>query len=316
MSDSVSSSVSDPAPAVADPDFWSRHVFVLFSSDAIHRGVHTDMVARLRKEGFPPVAARALHADPELIDDLYADLIAGQWQTWRYRLVDAVLTLGPAMALICRYEGATGAGSGGGAHDLLALRKGYQHPEQAEHGTLRRDFGAVNSIVGLMHSSDGPMESEREAAIFGLTAADAAADPEAAAAEIDYLCQVVTPHTPERRDFDQVLATVRTRVVASLWEGLPGEVRDGLRERFPETARLGDVGAGAELAALLAGHAPEPLLAFLACEFEPSAADVMRMSVAEQALRGTGVVLDGWERVVLESSLHFQPLRASRQPVR
>ncbi|MGW2491379.1 nucleoside-diphosphate kinase [Streptomyces sp. NPDC001606] len=300
-----------------DSDFWSRHVFVLLSSDAPYRSVHTDMVKRLRKEGFPPVAARALHADPELIDDLYADLIAGQWQTWRYRLVDAVLALGPAMALICRYEGDTGPGpDGGGAHDLLALRKGYQHPEQAEHGTLRRDFGAINSIVGLMHSSDGPVESEREAAIFGLTAADAAADPEAAAAEIDYLCQVITPHTPEHRDFDQVLAAVRTRVLAALWQDLPLDVRHRVRDRFPETARLGDVGAGAELAALLAGHAPEPLLPFLACEFEPSAAGDMRMSVAEQALRTTGVVLDAWERVVLESSLHFQPLRASRQAVR
>ncbi|MFF7361537.1 nucleoside-diphosphate kinase [Streptomyces sp. NPDC008125] len=298
-----------------DSDFWSRHVFVLFSSDAVYRGVHADMVKRLRKEGFPPVAARALHADPELIDDLYADLIAGQWQTWRYRLVDAVLTLGPAIALICRYEGNAGSRPDDSAHDVLARRKGYQHPEQAEHGTLRRDFGAVNSIVGLMHSSDGPVESAREAAIFGLTAADAAADPEVAATEIDYLCQVITPHTPEHRDFDQVLAAVRTRVVAALWEGLPVQVRHRVRDRFPETARLGDVGAGGELAALLAGHAAEPLRSFLSCEFEPSAAGGTRMSVADQVLRGSGVVLDAWERVVLESSLHFQPLRASRQAV-
>jgi nucleoside diphosphate kinase len=302
---------------VPDSDFWSRHVFVLLSSDAPYRAVHTDMIERLRKEGFPPVAARALNADPELIDDLYADLIAGQWQTWRYRLVDAVLALGPAVALICRYEKGAGPGpDGGGAHDVLARRKGYQHPEQAEPGTLRRDFGAVNSVVGLMHSSDGPAESEREAAVFGLTAADAAADPRAAAAGIDYLCRLITPHTPEHRDFDQVLAAVRTRVVAALWEDLPPAVRDRVRDRFPQTARLGDVGAGTELAALLAGHAPEPLLPVLACEFEPSAVGGMRMSVAEQALRATGVVLDAWERVVLESSLHFPPLRASRQAVR
>ncbi|MFF8784450.1 nucleoside-diphosphate kinase [Streptomyces sp. NPDC015125] len=290
------------------PDFWSRHVFVLFSSDALYRGVHGEMVARLRKEGFPPVAARPLHADPELIDDLYADLIAGQWQTWRYRLVDAVLALGPAMALICRYEG-----NADNAHEALARRKGYQHPERAEPGTLRRDFGAVNSIVGLMHSSDGPVESEREAAVFGLTAADAAADPEAAAAAIDYLCEITTPHAPERRDFDQVLASLRTRVVASLWEYLPGAVQQDVRARFPERSGLGRVGAGSDLASLLTGHAPDALLALLRCDFEPDAADAMRMSVADKALRTTGVVLDDWERVVLESSLHFPPLRASRQ---
>jgi nucleoside diphosphate kinase len=282
--------------------FWSTHVFVLLSPDAAYRGVHGDLVERLRKEGFPPVAARVVHAYPELVDELYADLIAGQWQTWRYRLVDASLGLGPAVGLICRHTG------DGDPHDLLAARKGNQHPEQAKPGTIRRDLGAVNSIVGLMHSSDGPVESQREAAIFGLTPADAADDPDG----IDYLCQLVAPATPETRDFEQVLAAVRTRLLAVLWAELPAGVRRQLRDRFPRTGALGGIGAGEALADLLDGLVPPALLTTVRCEFEPHWRDRLRIGQAEQALRRHDVVLDRWERLVLESSLHFRPLRASR----
>jgi nucleoside diphosphate kinase len=291
---------------VTAADFWHRHVFVLLSSDAAYRGLHGELVGRLRKEGFPPVAARVINAHPELVDDLYADLIAGQWQTWRYRLVDAVLALGPAMALICRYDG-----DGDAPHELLAERKGYQHPEQAEPGTLRRDFGAINSIVGLMHSSDGPAESQREAAVFGLLPCQVTEDPDRAA-EIDYLCQLTTPHAPERRDFDDVLAAVRIRIVASIWDSLDSGTRAGIRASFPHAPGMGVVAAGGRLAELLDGQVPAELLEIIRCEFEPPWRDSMRMGSVENVLRRGGVMLDQWERLVLESSLHFPPLRVSR----
>jgi nucleoside diphosphate kinase len=293
---------------VTTTDFWDRHIFVLLGSDAIHRGLHGALVARLRAEGFPPVAATMLTVHPELIDDLYADLIAGQWQTWRYRLVDAVLALGPAMALICRYSGHAGDRD---PHELMAERKGYQHPERALPGTLRRDFGAVNSIVGLMHSSDGPAESRREAAIFGLGPVAVRAGP-GCGAQLDYLCRLTTPHTPERRDFDQVLAAVRTRIVAAAWDQLSDDVRAGIRAAFPDASGLGAAGAGDVLAGLLADQLPADLRAVLSCEFEPSERERTRMGTVQDVLRRWGVTLDPWERLVLESSLHFPPLRASR----
>jgi nucleoside diphosphate kinase len=289
------------------PDFWTRHVFVLLSPDATYRGVHLELIERLRKERLVPVAAKVVHSYPELIDELYADLIAGQWQTWRYRLVDASLTLGPAVALICRYDGE------GDAHAEAAARKGYQHPEEARPGTIRRDLGAVNSIVGLMHSSDGPAESEREAKIFGLTAADAV-EPQEAAPRIDYLCRLIAPPAPEHRDFDRTLASVRTRVLAAFWDVLPEPTRDRARRRFSHPDALGAIGAGADLAELLDGTAPAPLLPVLRCEFEPEWRERIRIGQVEDALQSVGVVLDRWERLVLESSLHFRPRRASRQP--
>lgn len=287
-------------------DFWSRHVFVLLSSDIVHRGRHGDLVQRLRDEGFPPVAARALQADPELIDDLYSDLIAGQWQTWRYRLVDAVLGLGPTIALICRCDG---------RHAELAKLKGYQHPTDAELGTLRRDFDAINSAMSVMHSSDGPEDSEREAAVFGLTP-EHAGDPEQVAAEIDQLCRLNTPGNPETRDFEQVLAAVRTRLVGALWEELPAAVRRQITAEFADTSQLGLPGAGDRLATVLGGRLPAGLEDVVRCDFTPKWRDELRMAWAEERLRRAGVVLDEWERVVLGSSLHFPPLRASVEAAR
>lgn len=288
-------------------DFWDRHVFVLLGSDAIYRGLHGALVARLRAEGFPAVAATMLTVHPELIDDLYADLIAGQWQTWRYRLVDAVLALGPAVALICRYDGRAGDRD---SHELMAERKGYQHPGRAGPGTLRRDFGAVNSIVGLMHSSDGPAESRREAAIFGLGPGDVRAA--GCGAQLDYLCRLTTPHAPEHRDFDQVLAAVRTRIVAAVWSQVGDDARAGVRATFPDVRGLGAAGAGQVLVSLLAAQLPPDLLAVLGCEFEPSERERTRMGTVLDVLRRWGVTLDPWERLVLESSLHFPPLRVSQ----
>ena len=287
-------------------DFWERHVFVLFGSDAVHRGLHGALVARLSAEGFSPVAATMLTAYPELIDELYADLIAGQWQTWRYRLVDAVLALGPALALICRCDA-----SDGDAHELMAKIKGNQHPDQARPGTLRRDFGAINSILGLVHSSDGPPESRRESAIFGLGPEDVM-PAEQADLEIDYLCRLTTPHAPERRDFDGVLSAVRTRIVAAVWGRLGDGVRAGVRAAFPDAANLGAMGVGKTLADLLVGQIPDDLLEILGCEFEPSWRERIRLGTVQAVLRRHDLALHPWERLVLESSLHFSPFRASR----
>ncbi|WP_405616618.1 hypothetical protein OG292_23965 [Streptomyces sp. NBC_01511] len=289
---------------MADQGFWSHHLFVLISSDTVYRGRHGELAERLRKEGFQPVAARAVRATPEMIDDLYSDLIAGQWRTWRYRLVDAVLAIGPAMGVICRYTGDDPE-----PYRLLGRRKGYQVPTEAEPGTIRMDFGAINSVLNLMHSSDDPAESEREAAVFGLSARDAVADPEQAAREVGHLAGLIAPAVPEHRDFDATLASVRAKAVAARWHGLPAPARDRVRAVFPATAAYAKKDAGERLAGLLADDVPPALLEAVRCDYTPEWLDRLTMSDAVEQLRRIGVTLDTWERLVLETSLHFQPLR-------
>lgn len=295
---------------MAEKEFWSRHVFVLMSSDTVYRDKHRDLVGRLRKEGFQPVAARAVRATPETIDDLYSDLIAGQWRTWRYRLVDAALAVGPALAVICRYSG-----DDPDPYALLTRRKGYQHPMEAEPGTIRFDLGAVNSVLNLMHSSDDPAESEREAAVFGLTAADVVADLDEAAVTVDYLADLIAPTTAEHRDFDATLASVRTKLLATRWHRLAAADQRAVRTAFPTTAELAAPGAGDQLAELLADYVPHDLMAAVRCDFTPEWLGRVTMSDAAEQLRRIGVVLDAWERLVLETSLHFQPLRRNGSAV-
>ncbi len=296
--------------------FWSRHVFVLISSDTVYRGLHGDLIHRMRREGFAPVAARMVTTHPDMVDDLYSDLIAGQWRTWRYRLVDSLLALGPALPVICRYTGSP-ADSGDRRHGaadpyaVLAERKGHQNPEKAEPGTLRRDFGAINSVMNLMHSSDNPAEAEREAAVFGLSAEDAIGDPDVAAATVDHLCGLADPDRPERRDFDGTLAAMRNRVVVGLWEELPEPARDGIRTAFPRRADLAAPDAGERLGALLAGRVPGPVRRAVECDYTPDWQHRIRMSDAVGALQRIGVTLDPWEHLVLESSLQFPPLRSA-----
>lgn len=291
-------------PVVPSGCFWSQHVFVLFSPDTLRRGLQVSLLDRLTGEGFPPVAGRLLRVDPEMIDDLYADVIAGSWQTWRYRLVDHLFGTGPALALICRSQAGHDR-----PHALLRERKGDQHPHRAMPGTIRHDFAAVNSVLGLLHTSDSPAESAREASVFGLSETEVRGPR-----EVRYLCALSAGTPVERRGFDEVLAGVRARVLLAVWDALPAKVRDQVSGSFPERSAFVKPDAGAALERMLEGHLPEEVTAVLRCDFTPEWHGQMRMHRAVRALRSIGVELDTWEGLVLDTSLYFPPARG--RPVR
>lgn len=292
--------------------FWNQHVFVLLTPDAILRGVQREFIDRLRAEDFPPVAATLTQSDSDMIDDLYADVIAGHWETWRYRMIDDAFNLGPCLGLICRYDGIEGD-----PHAVMRHLKGHQHPAKTSVGELRRDFSAVNSILGVMHASDNPTESEKDARIFGLTAEDAGPVTE----RLDLLCALTTPVSPEYRDFDAVLGQLRAAIlVAFLPRVSDFETMTRLRAILGRTSAVGSLvdvdpatlaapGAGVELARLCAGKIPGDLLHVLACEFTETTRGHWRGAELFGTLRRHGLELDAWQRVVLESSLYFEPER-------
>lgn len=287
-------------------DFWSRHVFILITPDAILRGVHTDFVARLGAELFPPVAAMLKKPDSDMLDELYEDVIAGQWQTWRYRMVDDAFALGSCLALICRYTG-----EHPDPHALMRQLKGNQHPEKTSPGELRHDFGAVNSIIGVMHASDNPGESAKDASIFGLTPSDAVAQQAGVAARICLLCTLTEPASPERRDFDAVLGGVRAQIITTFWQRFADDaaVAELSALMRGDAAALATPGAGDALLRLCDDRLPEEVLAVLACDFTPATRNGQRPADLFATLRRHGVELDQWQRVVLESSLYFPPAR-------
>ncbi|MDQ2837807.1 MAG: hypothetical protein M3Y42_18220 [Actinomycetota bacterium] len=286
--------------------FWDRHVFVLATPDAILRGIQGEFVQRLRDEGFPPVAANLTLSDSDMIDELYVDVIAGHWETWRYRMIDDAFNLAPCLALICRYDG-----DSDDPHAVMRALKGHQHPARTVPGELRRDFGAVNSIIGVMHASDNPDESEKDARIFGLSAADADSG-DAVAERIELLCALTTPVSPELRDFDAVLGQLRASIaVANLGRlsdpSTIGQLAKLLDGRDP--AVLAAPGAGTELVELCRGRIPDDLLDVLGCDFTETTRENRRGADLFATIRRHGIDIDDWQRVVLESSLYFEPER-------
>ncbi len=296
-------------------DFWDRHVFVLLTPDALLRGIQREFVQRLILEGFPPVAANLVLANSDMIDELYADVIAGHWETWRYRMIDDAFALAPCLGFICRYDG-----SEPDPHVAMRLKKGHQHPARTVPGELRRDFGAVNSIVGVMHASDNPAESEKDAGIFGLTAADVVAESAdsgasvaSVAERIELLCALTTPASPELRDFDAVLGQLRADIVVAFLPRLgdPKAISRlaGLLGADGSPAALAAPGAGPELVDLCAEVLPSDLLDVLGCEFTETTRAGRRGADLFATIRRHGIEVDPWQRVVLESSLYFEPER-------
>jgi hypothetical protein len=195
--------------------------------------------------------------------------------------------------------------------------KGHQHPAKTSAGELRHDFGAVNSILGVMHASDNPTESEKDARIFGLTPSDVGPVGE----RIDLLCALTTPVSPEHRDFDAVLGQLRAAILVSfLPQVSDADTVSRLRAILGRThssgslveadpAALAAPGAGVELARLCAGRIPGDLLHVLACEFTETTRGNWRWAELFATIRRHGLDLDPWQRVVLESSLYFEPER-------
>lgn len=286
--------------------FWDRHVFVLATPDAILRGIQGEFVQRLRAEGFPPVAANLTLSDSDMIDELYVDVIAGHWETWRYRMIDDAFNLAPCLALICRYDG-----DSDDPHAVMRALKGHQHPARTVPGELRRDLGAVNSIIGVMHASDNPDESEKDARIFGLSAADADAG-DAVIERIELLCALTTPASPELRDFDAVLGQLRASIVVANLRQLSdpstiaqlAKLLDG-----QDPAMLAAPGAGTELVELCRGRIADELLDVLGCDFTETTRENRRGADLFATIRRHGIEVDSWQRVVLESSLYFEPER-------
>lgn len=288
---------------MSGPDFWDHHAFVLIGADAVQRGLAGRLLQRLDQEGFAPVAGRVVTPDPEMIDDLYADLIAGQWQTWRYRLVDAAFKLGPAIALICHFTTVHER-----PYDRLQEIKGYQHPADADPGTIRRDLGAINAVLNLLHTADGPAESAREARVFGLTESDAAATGHHDSRQhLRYLAALAQPPLPEQRDFARTLAGVRAKVLASVWPEIGLDLRASLVAEFPDPLALGATSAGGRLEKLLAGVLPDDQVEVVRCDFTPQWRERLRFGAALARLGRQGIALDGWERLVLMTSLQFPP---------
>ncbi|GII85590.1 hypothetical protein Ssi03_35800 [Sphaerisporangium siamense] len=278
---------------------WQRTVLVLLPPDALERHLCSPVLDTLERHGFAPVRYEVLWHRPPGQDAFHERNITSVWKAYFYRQVDLVFDLGPTLALLVE-ERPHDDRAPGSAHARLREIKGASHPSEAAPGTIRRDLRAVNAMLGVVHTSDSPEDSLREASVFfGPGLGTAVDDP----AELRGLVALLESGAPaETREYDDVVTGLRSRVVAAVWTELTA---DG-RKAAPELARATHAGAGAELAALLpAGH---PLAELLSCEYLPGHPQV-DLARAAKRMAPYGLTLDPWEHAVLKTSMTFPPLR-------
>jgi nucleoside diphosphate kinase len=294
----------EPDPPAAEST-WDRNVFVLLGPDAFARRASVPILEMMIRNGFVPVRHKAQWRRPERLDEFHGSKITSAGDVYLYRLVDMLFDYGPAMALIMQDTSAGGQDS----YARLRALKGASDPYDTVPGSIRRDFGAVNVVLSLVHSADTPADSIRESAVF--MDGDCASS-EAAAISLGRLLSAAV--RAETRDFNDVLEGVRTRVIALLWPELAPDQRLLAGKLLTGAQGAASApGIGRELAQLLPAGPGHPLAALLGCDFDPGA-DLIDVSAADDMLRGYGARLDAWEKLTLATSQYFRPMRAGLPP--
>lgn len=284
---------------------WDRTAFALICPDAIARHLSGPIVRRMIEHGFSPLAWKCFWHRPAGLDSYFEPNITQVWHGYLYRLADRVFAFGPTLALLVHDAAPV---DGLSSHQRLRALKGSSEPPKTTAGTIRGDFGSINVSLGLMHSSDSAAESRRETEAFvgrdGFSAGQDIADLYA------LLGMLESARPAEQRQYDDVLAGLRARVVAVVWDELPAAARE-LADKLKASgvSALAAPGAGAQLADQWPDGRWHPLEPVLRCEFLAGHPG-MEMDRVRALLRASGTDLDPWEDVVLATSMRFEPRRA------
>jgi nucleoside diphosphate kinase len=272
--------------------------FLLITPDAVVRHLASPILKRVRLARLRVLAHRVLATAPaDLRQFHYRHPSVAADQTL-YDLASRLFGSGPLVAVLLTTSDGAGDASG-----MLAQVKGAGNPNVAEPGTLRRDFRAINTILNLVHSSDDTANALAESQLFDVPLPACSDGDRNLDAQVDALCRTIPR---EWREYDDVVAELRSRLVERLGDELGGASRQlcrELRREGPEA--LAAPGVGSQLATGLPTR--HPLRQLLALDYTPDSDQTWPQ--VERWLRVAGVVLDEWAELVLTSSLRFQPLR-------
>jgi nucleoside diphosphate kinase len=275
---------------------------MLITPDAVHRGLATEVVRRIRLAGFRIAGHRLWQTAPRDLDGFHRRNGPVDRDPRLYRLVEELFAFGPLLALAVR-EGAGRPPEQ--VHQRLSLVKGRGDPACAAPGSIRKDLRSINTILNIVHSSDDAEDTAREAGWF----LEAGEGPlETGPVEL-YRCLRDLEHggPADNRPFEEILGGVRARVLAALWPRLAPDRRAAAGgHRTP--ADLHDFGGPAGAACLdevlpachgLGGLVHPPF---------PGADPATAPPVEVARLADLGVTLDPWEHLVLATSRYYPPL--------
>ncbi|MGF1430811.1 nucleoside-diphosphate kinase [Kitasatospora sp. LaBMicrA B282] len=284
---------------------YRRTALLLVTPDAIRRRLGGEIVGRVRSAGFRITGHRLWPTAPADLDAFHRRNEPVARDPALYRLVAELFALGPLLALAVQSGPDLPPED---VHRLLARLKGRGDPAYAAAGSIRKDLGSINTILNIVHSSDDAADSAREGALF---LEDGPGPLESGAAALEralHIAQQAQPHEP--RIYEDVLGSVRSRILTALWPQLSPARRERAGDWCARAGLrgLGRPAGGDLLAGLLpAGHGLDGFLA------APAAGEPPR-PLEPAALAELGVVLDPWEHLVLATSRYYPPLPAAPDP--
>ena len=129
-----------------------ERTFAIIKPDAVAKNVIGEIVSRFEKAGLRIVASRMERLSEDRAKGFYAE---HEGKPFYGELVE-YMTSGPVIVQVLEGDEAISRN-----RELM----GATNPEQADPGTIRRDF-ADSMTANAVHGSDAPASAEREIAYF------------------------------------------------------------------------------------------------------------------------------------------------------
>lgn len=129
-----------------------ERTFLMVKPDGVSRGLIGEVISRVEAKGLKAVAMKMMKVDEELAKRHYAE---HEGKPFFSGLI-SFITSGPVVTMVVE---------GKEAVRVLRTLIGETDPKEAEHGTIRGDFG-IDVGRNIVHGSDSLESAEREVSLF------------------------------------------------------------------------------------------------------------------------------------------------------
>lgn len=129
-----------------------ERTYLMVKPDGVQRGLMGEIVTRLERKGFKPVAMKLMRIPRPLAEQHYGE---HKGKPFYSPLIDYI-TSGPVLAMV--WEG----------EDVVSVCRqmmGKTNPKEAAPGTIRGDYG-IQTGRNIIHGSDSVASAEREISLF------------------------------------------------------------------------------------------------------------------------------------------------------
>ncbi len=129
-----------------------ERTLILVKPDGVQRGLIGAIISRFEQRGLKLIGLKFIQMSVELAERHYSDHAGKPF----YPGLVQYITSGPVAAMVWE---------GNGAIQAARNTMGVTRPVEAAPGTIRGDF-AMEVGRNLVHGSDGPVNAEKEVALF------------------------------------------------------------------------------------------------------------------------------------------------------